>query len=344
MAGIMRSRFLTNDANELERELVDAYVTAHRDLLAQRADGIVQRRSPKSEGRVGLVIANGVGHEPAMLGLVGPGLFDVNVPGRLFAAPGPGRIADGIEAARRGGGVLLCVSNHRGDVMNAELALERVADRGFDLVEMVVCYDDVATGSADDPTERRGTAGLLFVWKTVGAAAEQDADLKACVEIAERTRDATRTLGVTLAGTRHPVTGAALGDVPDGHVVVGAGVHGEPGADTIAFPTADDLVDVLLDRILDELGDVAGQGVLLAVNDAGGTAPLELALVRRAALRRLDAEGATVRRSWAGRYATTLDTAGFALSVCVVDDDLAALYDAPCRSGAFVSTGEGLVG
>jgi dihydroxyacetone kinase len=37
-----------------------------------------------------------------------------------------------------------------------------------------------------------------------------------------------------------------------------------------------------------------------------------------------------------GPYATTQDLAGFALSICRLDDEIRQLYDAPAHGAAFV--------
>ncbi len=74
-------------------ELIDGYVSIWSNFFRLDSAGLIVRTIPKESGRVGLAIGNGLGHEPAMMGLVGPGLFDVNIPGELFAAPGPLAIA-----------------------------------------------------------------------------------------------------------------------------------------------------------------------------------------------------------------------------------------------------------
>ncbi|MEO1439670.1 MAG: dihydroxyacetone kinase subunit DhaK [Chloroflexota bacterium] len=43
----------------------------------------------------------------------------------------------------------------------------------------------------------------------------------------------------------------------------------------------------------------------------------------------LTERGIRVYKSWIGPYATTQEMAGFAISVCKVDDELKALWDAP---------------
>ena len=115
---IMRTRWMFNDRKNIVEEMLDGYIAAHSKLIAL-SNGLVVRASRKPEGRVGLVVANGTGHEPAMIGWVGPGLLDVNVPGPIFSSPGPAQIVAGIKEANRGAGVLLLVSSHAGDIMNA---------------------------------------------------------------------------------------------------------------------------------------------------------------------------------------------------------------------------------
>ncbi|MFT5197164.1 MAG: dihydroxyacetone kinase-like protein, partial [Candidatus Promineifilaceae bacterium] len=178
----MSARFkkLINKPENILTEMLEGYTAAHKDIIELTDERLIVRTQPKPAGRVGLVIGNGTGHEPAMTGFVGEGLFDVNVPGPIFTAPGPARIVRGIVAAENGAGVLLCVSHHAGDLMNAEMALEEAEDSGIDDVEMVVLYDDVASAPKGKESERRGTAGLFFVWKMLGAFAETSTDLQAC--------------------------------------------------------------------------------------------------------------------------------------------------------------------
>ena len=125
--------------------MLEGLAAAYGDVVQLTDDGLIVRREAKVAGKVGLVIGNGTGHEPAMIGLIGPGWLDVNVPGGIFAAPGPERIVDGIRAADRGAGVLLLVSHHEGDRINAEIALEFCAAQGIAPVEMVLLYDDISS-------------------------------------------------------------------------------------------------------------------------------------------------------------------------------------------------------
>lgn len=331
------------DADALATAALRGYVQAWPHLVTLDGAGSVVRASPKSNDRVALVIGNGLGHEPAMAGLIGEGLLDVNVPGRLFEAPSSTKIRKALELADRPAGVLLCVSNHSGDVLNAEMALER-HQPSQGPARMVVLGDDVASAPLERQAERRGTAGLLFAWKILGAAAEAGLDLEGCVALADRIRRGTRTLSAALGSATHPITGASLVEIAEDQAVIGTGVHGEAAGMTLEAPSAEELVTALTDPLIDEFDIVEGHRVALLVNDAGGLAPTERAALSALISDRLRARGLDVVRTWFGQYATTFDLRGLAVSLLSLDDELLELYDAPCEGAAFASLGRGAVG
>jgi phosphoenolpyruvate---glycerone phosphotransferase subunit DhaK len=324
----VRTTKLINDPAAVVAELLDGYTAAHPQIISLR-DGLVVRTHPKGQGKVGLVIGNGSGHEPAMIGWVGHGLFDVNVPGPIFTAPGPSQLLAGIAAADFGAGVLVCVSNHTGDVLNAEMALEDLQAQGRSDVDSVILYDDIGSAPKENEGDRRGAAGLFFVWKIVGAYAEEGASLESCKSMAEQVRDNTRSLSATLGSCAHPLTGLPLADIPEGEMVIGVGVHGESRGDTRPVPTADELIDIMVPHILDDLDCGPGDEVCVLVNNAGSLTVMELSILCRRTLQILTERGIHVHRTWLGAYATTQDTAGFAIAVCRVDDEVKRLYDAP---------------
>ncbi|MCP3972943.1 MAG: dihydroxyacetone kinase subunit DhaK [bacterium] len=324
----MRLTKLVNDPAAIVPEMLEGYAAAYRDIISYE-DGLIVRAEPKAHGKVGLVIGNGSGHEPAMVGLVGPGLFDVNVPGPIFTAPGPAKLLAGMTAANRGAGVLVCVSNHAGDVLNAEMAFEDAEDEGVTDIEMVILYDDIASAPKEQMEDRRGSAGLFFVWKMVGALAESGESLAACKAMAEKVRDNTRTLSATLSSCAHPVTREPLAEMADGEMIIGVGVHGESGRGATPVTSADAAVDTMMEQLLDDLPHGAGDEVCVLVNNAGSLTTMELAILYRRVDQILANREIGVHRAWLGAYATTQDSAGFAISLCRVDSEMKSLYDAP---------------
>ncbi len=329
----MRATKLINDREDIVADMLEGFATAYPHIIKLQ-DGLIVRAQRKAAGKVGLVIGNGSGHEPAMIGLVGPGLFDVNVPGPIFTAPGPSKLAEGVKAAENGAGVLVCVSNHSGDVLNAEMALEDLEDEGITDVESVILYDDIDSAPPGDERNRRGSAGLFFVWKIVGAHAEAGATLAECRQMAERVRDNTRTLSATLGNCSHPVSGEAIGDISDGQIAIGVGVHGETGGGVLPVTTADSIVEMMMPRLIEDLPFAAGDEVCVLVNNSGSMTLMELSILYRRIAQILDASGISVHRVWLGPYATTQESAGFAISLCRVDAELKALYDAPAQGAS----------
>jgi dihydroxyacetone kinase-like protein len=331
----VRKKKLINKPENVLSEMLQGFAAAHGDIVRLTETGLIVRRQPKAAGKVGLVIGNGSGHEPAMIGLVGEGLMDVNVPGEIFTAPGPERIVEGIKAADRGAGVLLCVSHHAGDLMNAEMALELCQMAGIRNVEMVVLYDDISSAPKGRESERRGTAGLFFVWKMLGAFAETGASLAECKTMAEKIRDNTRTLAMALTSCAHPITGETMFDLPDDELEIGMGVHGEVGMGRQKLVSADATIDLMLPPILEDLPFMTGDEVLVLLNNSGSLTLMELFILYRRVAEWLQEANIRVYKSWVGPYATTQEMAGFALSLCRVDGQLKRLWDAPAN-GAYL--------
>jgi len=337
----VRPKKLINSSQNLVPEMLEGFAAAYHNIVRLTDDGLIVRRTPKPADKVALVIGNGSGHEPAMIGWVGPGLFDVNIPGDIFAAPGPKKILQGIRAVHREAGVLLCVSHHAGDLMNAEVALEEAADEGLENVQMVLLYDDISSAPKGQEPERRGTAGLFFVWKILGAFAETGANLAACKALAEKVRDNTRTLSMALTACAHPVTGQPMFDMPDDEMEIGMGVHGEAGAQRTKLLSANDTIEQMLPPILADLPFEAGDELLVLLNNSGSLTRMELSILYRRVAQLLDQAGLGIHRGWLGSYATTQEMAGFGLSLCRVDDHLKALYDAPANGAWFKSVNDG---
>ena len=332
-----RTRRFFNDRTALVAEMLEGYAAANGDVIAL-SDGMVIRATRKAEGLVGLVVANGSGHEPAMIGWVGQGLLDVNVPGPVFSSPGPARILAGLREADRGAGVLLLVSSHAGDIMNASLAIADAEGLGLD-VAMVVLYDDIASAPRERAADRRGGAGLFFVWKIVGALAERGAGLDDCAAMARRVRDGTRSIAAAIGTVTHPVSEQPLGMASETEVSVGMGVHGEAGTLLGADASADEIAALLVGRLVEDAGIGAGARVGLLVNNSGSLTLMELSILYRGADKALRERGIDACRSWIGSYATTLDQAGFSFAISVLDPELEALYDAPAHGAGFVRIG-----
>lgn len=322
---------IKNNRDEIVKDMVLGYAYADSDIIEILEDKFVVRKDKKEQGKVGIVVANGVGHEPCMIELVGEGLIDVNVLGNIFAAPSGEDVARGIELADRGAGVLVLVSSHAGDIMNARMGLLYAMEKGID-ARMVILWDDVYSGPKEFPEERRGTAGLFFNWKIVSAAAEEGYSLEELISLSERVRDYTRTLTFTIVGGTHPETGRKMFELPEDEVEVGMGVHGEAGRGRRKLTDARDLTRFMLDEIINDKPFVSGEKVLVLLNNCGATTMMELHIVYKEIYEYLKEKNIEIADKWIGTYVTTQEMAGFAISLCKTDDELLKLYRKTCHA------------
>ncbi|PNE38788.1 hypothetical protein AOB60_33080 [Streptomyces noursei] len=125
-----------------------------------------------------------------------------------------------------------------------------------------------------------------------------------------------------------------------GTTELGMGIHGEPGLRTTRHLTAAELTDELVGNLLPELPEPppGGRGwVAVLLNGLGRTKYEELFVVYRQVNRRLREAGLRPFRPEVGEFVTSFDMAGVSLSLMLLDDELAELYDAPCDTPAFRS-------
>ena len=331
----MTQKKLINNPDDLISELIQGMVSAHPNHLTVEGDtgrAIVARNGPR-DGKVGIVVGGGSGHEPAFAGYVGKGLADASPLGNIFASPSPTQIMDAGFAADGGVGVVFLYGNYTGDVMNFSMAEESMAKQGV-VARSFVTTDDVASANVDNIHERRGIAGNFFVFKVAGAAADLGATMEDVEAAAKRANDCTRTMGVALSACSMPQTGKANFEIPIGEMEVGMGIHGEPGIERVAAESADAVTDRLLNPILEELDLSEGDRVAVLVNGLGSTTLLELYLLHRRVAEVLQLRRVEIHNSWVGEYCTSLEMGGASVTLIKLDDQLTNWLDHPCDTPA----------
>ncbi|WP_395700324.1 dihydroxyacetone kinase subunit DhaK [Aquabacterium sp.] len=314
-----------NASEDLVRDSVAGLVLAHQDLLVLNESPLFVVRSQAKQGRVALLSGGGSGHEPLHTGYVGHGMLDAACPGEVFTAPTPDQIAAAAQRVEAGQGVLMIVKNYAGDVASFQVAADMLE---IDCATVLV-NDDVAVDYSTRSPGRRGVAGTLVVEKMIGAAAEAGADLYECKALGARVNTNTASMGVALTSCTVPEAGAPTFDIGAGEMEVGVGIHGEPGRYRRALMPANDIVALLLEPVLKDLGLAAGREVLLHVNGFGGTPLIELHLLNHIATQQLRAQGLQVKRWLVGNHSTSLEMAGASLTLTALDDELLRLWDAP---------------
>lgn len=320
---------IINAREAIVTEAIDGLIMASGGRLA-RLDGYphirVVLRADWDKSRVALVSGGGSGHEPAHAGYVGEGMLTAAVCGDVFASPSVDAVLAGILAVTGPAGCLLIVKNYTGDRLNFGLAAERARAFGLN-VSMVVVDDDVAL---PDLPQARGVAGTLFVHKIAGAMAEAGAPLDPIAEAARRVIAETRTIGMSVDTCTVPGSPKENRIAP-GMAELGLGIHGEAGAEQIAFRAAAQAMTAVVDKLAAFMPDKPHVALL---NNLGGTSVLEMAILARELA--TSAIGRNIE-ALVGPAAmmTSLDMHGFSVSVCPMDAFDAAHLRAPTPLAAW---------
>ncbi|NTE37035.1 dihydroxyacetone kinase family protein [Agrobacterium tumefaciens] len=327
---------LINDPATVVRDMLEGVVALSPATVLLADENVVIRsglQAPEKR-RVAVLSGGGSGHEPAHAGYVGAGMLTVAVAGDVFTSPSTDAVLAGIRAAAGPAGALVIVKNYTGDRLNFGLAAELARAEGIP-VEIVVVADDVALKDTVPDDRRRGIAGTVLVHKLAGAAAEQGLPLQEVARIAREAAEKLSSMGISLGSCTLPAVGRPGFVLGDAEIEVGLGIHGEQGVRRMSIASADELVKLVLETIEADGRLKSGDRVALLVNGLGSTPPMELAVVARSAVTRLEAKGVVVERAWAGTFLSALDMPGFSLSVMHVDDAMLNLMDAPTDAGAW---------
>ena len=327
---------LINKPEDFAKEMIEGIICAHPESL-KMLDNVwhrVVRADEKKAGKVGISTGGGSGHLPLFLGYVGKGLADGVAVGNVFASPSAEDMFEVDKAINSGAGVLHLYGNYGGDIMNFGMAKD--LDEMEDIrVTEVLGTDDVASAPKGEEDKRRGVAGILFAYKTAGAAAEKMLNLDEVTRIAKKTVDNTRTMGVALTPCVVPEAGKPTFTIGEDEMEVGMGIHGEPGISRTKLQPMDAVVTQMMDKILGDLPFSSGDEVAVIVNGLGATPKEELYIAYRKVYQILTEKKINIYRKYIGEYATSMEMAGMSISLLHLDAELKELLDMPCYSPFF---------
>ncbi|CAL1369073.1 unnamed protein product [Linum trigynum] len=327
---------LINDPNDVVTEFIEGLVESYPGM--QYLDGFPEVKvvlradvAGAKNDKVAIISGGGSGHEPAHAGFVGEGMLTAAVCGDVFASPQVDSILAGIRAVTGPMGCLLIVKNYTGDRLNFGLAAEQAKSEGYK-VESVIVGDDCALPPPRGIAGRRGLAGTILVHKVAGAAAAAGLPLEDVAEEARHASELVGTMGVALSVCTLPgqVTPDRLGS---GKMELGLGIHGEPGAAVADIQPVAVVVSHVLKQILSQETNYVpitrGSRVVLMVNGLGATPAMELMIAAGKAVPQLQLEhGLAVERVYTGSFMTSLDMAGFSITIMKADQAILQRLDA----------------
>ncbi len=326
---------LINGVDNVVDEMLNGMTAAFPQYI-ERVQGtdVVARTGAKKTDKVVLISGGGSGHEPAHGGYVGRGMLDAAVAGAVFTSPTPDQVYEAIKATECGKGALLIIKNYTGDVMNFEMAADMAADEDI-VVEKVIVADDVAVENSTWTTGRRGIAGTVFVHKIAGACAETGAELAEVKRVAEKVIANVRSMGMSVSPCTVPAVGKPSFELAEDEVEIGIGIHGEPGTHREKISSAAATVNTLVGKILDEGIYGEGDEVAVMVNGMGATPLSELFIANLRVKEILDEKKIRIAKTEVGNFMTSLDMAGFSVTLLKLDDELKGFLNAPADTPAF---------
>lgn len=327
---------LFNSKERMPDDMIAGFVAAYPEIVQMGSSPRVVRRTNlrTKDGKVALLIGNGSGHEPIAMGFVGEGLLDANVVGDVFAAPSADEILEGIEEVTGEAGAILLISRHEGDVINGNGAALMAQDDGLN-VQPLLMYDDISSAPKGEEADRRGAAGTMFIYKILGAAAEEGMDIDALMSLGADVRAATRTLGAAVSPGVSPLTGELMFTLPDDEVFIGMGVHGEPGVGRRKLEPVKDLVAFMLGELLDDGPIKPGTPTIALINGSGGTTMMELLTIYGEVSVQLADKGINLTAPMIGSYSTTQEMGGFSISLFTPTPQMLDLWRAPHKAPHF---------
>ena len=330
---------IINQPDNYIKEMLEGIYIAHKDDLAC-VDGDLQVlvSKHKKEGKVGIVTGGGSGHLPLFLGYVGKGMIDGCAVGDVFQSPSVDQAIALTRDADQGAGVLYIYGNYNGDIFTFRPAADEVEMEDDIETAEVLGADDVASAGPSARGEkgtRRGVAGIFFVFKCAGAAADKMLSLEEVKRVADKANNNVRTMGVALSPCTVPRVGKPSFEIEDDEMEIGMGIHGEPGIRRGKLEPADQIVDEMLEKIVADLPYENGDEVAVLVNGLGATPLDEQYIVTRRINQVLEEKGISVYKYYVGEYATAIEMAGFSISLLKLDDELKEYIDHPVDTPFF---------
>jgi dihydroxyacetone kinase-like protein len=329
-----KAKKIINNPKNVVNELLEGIVEASNGKIRiiEGVSALVKKEIP--DGKVGLLIGGGSGHEPLFPGFIGINMADGAACGHIFAAPAPNIVFEATKAINKGNGVLYLYGNYAGDNMNFDIAVEMAEEEGI-AVKTVRIWDDVASAPIERIKDRRGIAGDLFVIKIAGGISAKNDDLEEVFRITARARDNTRSMGVSISAGSIPETGEPTFLLPEDEIEIGMGLHGEPGVSREKMLDADPLVEKMMEKILSDLPFKEGDEICLLINNLGATTMMELLIVNRKVSQILRDKKIKIHDTVIGSYCTCQEMAGFSITSMKLDEELKKYYDMPAESLGF---------
>jgi dihydroxyacetone kinase len=345
---VSKAKMLLNEVPTTVDDALIGLAMANKGLVVLENQRVIMRRDHAGmKGKVKLISGGGSGHEPAHASYVGPGMLTAAVIGDVYTAPPSSTILHAIRELGRNhpDGILLIVKNYTGDRLNFGVALERARNEGI-YIKMLVVGEDCSIPSTEKSQGCRSLAGTILIHKLAGGMAEEGKNLESifsaccCVVMSDM---ATIGAGLKVSSLFPGMSKASL-FLSNYELELGLGIRGEPGVHKMAMATTAEVVHVMLEHMMNPVCKThiefdTSCPVAILINNMGSSSKLEEQVFTMEVLKQLVNQGYTVSRVYCGMFLTSLETAGFSITVLKVKTPEVTQYlDAPTSAPGWPRT------
>ena len=323
-----------NDPSNIPNEAIEGYLLAYSDHIKRIGNGKVLVVKQIPEDKVGILIGGGMAAEPLFPGYVGKNMADCAVIGNINAAPSPTLILEGTRAINQNKGVIYIYNNYSGDILCFDMAAELAEEEGIP-IKSVRVWDDAGSAPIEEISNRRGIVGAVLVIKVAGGASNLINNLEELYRITEGARDNTRSLIVVSRSGHYLENGEKMFDLPDGQIEIGVGLHGDPGFMKCEMMPVDEIVDIMMEKLLGELQCKPRDEVVILINSMGATSITELFIVNRRIDQIASVKGIQIHHTDVGYFYTSQDMVGFSISVLKLNSERKTFFDQPSKSFSY---------
>lgn len=145
-------------------------------------------------------------------------------------------------------------------------------------------------------------------------------------------------MGVALSPCIVPEAGKPTFTIQDDEIELGMGIHGEPGIEVRKMMTADEIAEVILNKITEDMPLQDGDEVSVMVNGLGATPLEEQLIVYRKLHALLKERGVSVYMPHIGEYATSMEMAGLSVTIIRLDAELKELLRSPASTPFYTNS------
>ena len=129
-------------------------------------------------------------------------------------------------------------------------------------------------------------------------------------------------MGVALSPCILPEAGKPTFQINNDEIEIGMGIHGEPGIKREKLKPANDLVDDLYKRIIEDSKLAANDNIAIMINSLGATPLEELYIISKRVNENLLNSKINNLKTYVGRYATSMEMAGMSITTIKLSDNL----------------------